>query len=588
MNSSIINEFYQAIEETFEVGIDVHKTPFPNHEELNDDERLIVYYEIKALLYNKHTVIQQEESIRKDEFSRYLNERILNTSNSHLLAKYNHYLLDLTQDNRYAAPAIDAYLDVVEYFLKHYSPDERKPLYISNVLEVIMDLSLSFKYKLRELKAYINELLLFHLRPKEEIFVLNKVVESKLFRCDELNNFPDICFNLYNDAEDIRAKERALELGIIFSQKSQCKGIYKEFNEKLGDLQREYLKPLDDNMVTAFHNERHYRKMIVYYKNAGNYEKRRAASKELSDNKINLKLPIIKYDLPYGDSQQLDFQIKNEVEKYLDCTQYDLVIKLAMDHTDLGFITSKALEESVQTQLNGGMLHHLATLDTIDVNMNSSINAPDKYYRRTSFYYSFQLLTRPVLFHILNRAISEKKLTYSSVKKALIKMSFGLEHYHLASNEAIAYTWFALVDIGIKEYFRQYLLALENKPTDWRMTIDFLTPKFEAILRDIVDFTGGIIHKEENGKTSLMLLEQLLNAPELREVFDDDDLMLFRQVFTKDGMNIRNDVAHGFYKPSHYNITIATLVFVCILRLNNYLSYHIRMELINSGFGEVE
>ena len=44
-------------------------------------------------------------------------------------------------------------------------------------------------------------------------------------------------------------------------------------------------------------------------------------------------------------------------------------------------------------------------------------------------------------------------------------------------------------------------------------------------------------------------------------------MLLFKQTFTNDGYNIRNNVAHGMYIPQEYTSTKALLVFVSILRL---------------------
>lgn len=64
-----------------------------------------------------------------------------------------------------------------------------------------------------------------------------------------------------------------------------------------------------------------------------------------------------------------------------------------------------------------------------------------------------------------------------------------------------------------------------------------------------------------------MLLEDLLNSGKLKEVFGDDDIFLFKSVFTNEGYNIRNDVAHSFYMPDEFTANKALLVFLCIMRI---------------------
>ena len=76
-----------------------------------------------------------------------------------------------------------------------------------------------------------------------------------------------------------------------------------------------------------------------------------------------------------------------------------------------------------------------------------------------------------------------------------------------------------------------------------------------------------VVQLRKEGDTELVLLEGLLNNEEIKNIFNDNDLFLFRQTFTKDGYNIRNEVAHGMYLPQEYSAEKTLLVFLCILRL---------------------
>jgi hypothetical protein len=79
---------------------------------------------------------------------------------------------------------------------------------------------------------------------------------------------------------------------------------------------------------------------------------------------------------------------------------------------------------------------------------------------------------------------------------------------------------------------------------------------------------GGLVTKIKHGTdTELILLEGLLDSECLQQVFDNNDLLLFRETFTNAGYNIRNNVAHGMYLPDEFTSTKALLVFVSVLRL---------------------
>ncbi|MCC8133598.1 MAG: DUF4209 domain-containing protein [Tannerellaceae bacterium] len=93
------------------------------------------------------------------------------------------------------------------------------------------------------------------------------------------------------------------------------------------------------------------------------------------------------------------------------------------------------------------------------------------------------------------------------------------------------------------------------------------------MLRNIVHLCSGeITTVDDKGDSKWKPLEELLCSPCIREIFNEDDRFLFEHTFSRVSKNIRNDVAHGIYKPFDYTVAKATLVFLCILRLNKVTS----------------
>jgi len=169
-------------------------------------------------------------------------------------------------------------------------------------------------------------------------------------------------------------------------------------------------------------------------------------------------------------------------------------------------------------------------------------------------------------------AIADGQLTYRKLRKELMQKSvFGTPVKYKRGEEEFTSTWFEQVDYALKDLFKQYKRAIAGKPADWRIPIDVLPAKFEAMLRDIVGTEGGQIEKVgKNQELTAALLDDLLRDPVLKKAFTAEDILFFEYVFTSKGENIRNYVAHGFYKPCDYNIFRATLVFLSILRLTKY------------------
>ena len=173
----------------------------------------------------------------------------------------------------------------------------------------------------------------------------------------------------------------------------------------------------------------------------------------------------------------------------------------------------------------------------------------------------------PYMIGVIINSVKQKTLSYSKLKKSFEKYSCMCCNIEA---ESIVYSWFDQIDYAIKDLFKQIDNELKGKKTDWRLVIDVLPSKFEGILRDMISLKGGQTTKLKNGETTEMLLDDLLREPTFMKIFDIDDKNLFEYVFTSKGLNIRNNVAHGFYSPQHYDITKAMLVFICIMRLAKF------------------
>jgi hypothetical protein len=206
-----------------------------------------------------------------------------------------------------------------------------------------------------------------------------------------------------------------------------------------------------------------------------------------------------------------------------------------------------------------------------DINNNSKEIDKAEYLAFTAY---SVCLSRTITFStdIIMTSLLKNKLSYNKVQKILSTGSFfGQELIITRNGEDSAYTWFSMIDIGLRDFFKQFNLLLKDQNPDWRFSIDFLSLKFEGILRDIVGLVDGVITKVDNkGNTSDMLLDDLLRSDAIEKVFNKDDINLFQYIFTSKGYNIRNNVAHSFFKPHDYTINKAVLVFLCILRLAKF------------------
>ena len=177
------------------------------------------------------------------------------------------------------------------------------------------------------------------------------------------------------------------------------------------------------------------------------------------------------------------------------------------------------------------------------------------------------------IIDVIRSSIESKKLSNSKLSNFLNKHTFfGQELKVSRADEVdISYTPFEQIDFALKSFFQQCNNLKLGKRQDWRIPIDILSLKFEGILRDIIGLACGVITKVDNkGNTSELLLDDLLRCDFFSTVFDEDDKNLFLFTFTNKGFNIRNNVAHSFYKPQDYTIYKAVLVLISILRLAKF------------------
>ena len=169
------------------------------------------------------------------------------------------------------------------------------------------------------------------------------------------------------------------------------------------------------------------------------------------------------------------------------------------------------------------------------------------------------------------------------VGKSYLVKEFGLREYESyieinfikdkilvgkSSKQCISY-----LSPGINQYFQDYSSYLEN-PNDnpqFVLSIDSLVLKIEGIIRDLAHKKCiSTTHFKEND-TSEKSLKMLLNEKELENIIRKDDLFFLKYLLTdREGMNLRNEVAHSLMKHTKYNRDNANLVILALFRLLKY------------------
>ena len=571
-----MHAFYKKIESEYEVKNHSWNL-FSDFGNLSEVDKVYARYEFLSLNNFESNLFKKEIEESKKQIINYFTYRIQEVKNPHLLAKYNHLLLYITRNNNYAAKAIDCYQEVLSYYLSIYNKGFNT-LYFSDILSDIILLSTKHKINENALKNQIDGYLKdSSLSSKIKTFILEIIGrnEHKLFKSAELLNYPQLCIDIATNEDDTNIKERLLKIAVLLAQKVSNKELGKIANEMLGDLEYSHILPPDKNNIAISHlNENHYNKIINYYRLAGQKEKVTKAIKEFEENKKHHRYIKIQSKIPMKNAQQIYEAVNEYLEQLLEKTSEILILQLCFDNGSLLFPSNERVKETVEKQMEQSDMHKYFSSKLNDFSNNTTSVSHEKLGEHQFYDVFLQNHTLPFMVELLNRAINKKKIGYFQIKKTLEKAAFGISFDVNRGDSVINYTWFSLIDIGIREFFKQLQKAVKMKQTDWRFTIDFLVPKFEAIFREIVENAGGDITKvKENGDSELKPLEDLFASSIIKEIFNEDDIFLFRHTFTKVGWNIRNNVAHGLYKSFDYTLSKAILVFLCILRLNKVTIY---------------
>ena len=374
--------------------------------------------------------------------------------------------------------------------------------------------------------------------------------------------------------------ERLIEWAVLFSANTNDVTMKKEAYEKLGDYKMTHLFPEQEgNLAPPHQNDILLREAMHCYNEASNKEKLEQATLAYEQN-----LPKKRF-IRLTNTTTVE-KINKEIEKknkyiiaIVEKGTLSIISHLLGYGVDVFFAFHKVLSK---TRKKGKQLYYqtmmgAAVEDSFHNSRESThekvmtFQVADHFYKNTSF---------DVFLCVICSGLKAGTLSIEILKEALIGLGFDLEVNKTdADGRVIGTSYWERVEIGMKDFLNLIQDYAEQKDVDWRYCLTFLSTQFEGLLRDVITKLGGTttrIKKERD--TELIPLEGLLGSKCLEKAFSEDDIILFKMAFTKDGYNIRNDVAHGMLLPQEYNATRAMLVFVSIIRLSKATSYIVDMN----------
>ncbi|TCP22356.1 uncharacterized protein DUF4209 [Tenacibaculum skagerrakense] len=478
------------------------------------------------------------------------------------LAKYNHLLWDSSHKHiDYAKKAIDYYFKFIKSALlpkdnnlsnRGFSEMFKNLFVLSQTINYKKDDSIKFlidKLDTEDINGFQKYLLMDFITKNSK--KLDKVYTNRFFAYSK----EVIEKDLYTDLN-----KEYLQLLIDISKK--LGKSQRDFHNKLGDCHiADSSKHKESFVVHDF-----YLKALKEYQKAGNKKKIEEVTVLIEKAKDNLNFKSIKTEHSSPELQKwydaLNEMTTNLVEKGESKDIYEYLMC-----SDKIFPKAKVLDEKI----NSVMMDLVSTM-SFDINRNVSGNKGGI----NSYYIHIQNFTLRHLWLVFSKGLKNGKISFDSLKDFLKNNTwYGVEFsIKNPAGKTETYNWLQLLTPALDSYFKQSEIDIKtntNSSSGYILSIDSLVLKFEGILREFSRYNGAqTIDIKENGTQERISFEKLLENEKFKELVPEDDIALFKFMFTSEGMNLRNNIAHCFFKSKDYSAAIMWLLICAFLKLGNY------------------
>lgn len=496
----------------------------------------------------------------------YIKVRSENVTNPKYKAKYNHLLwLSPQKHIDFAKKAIESYLLLLQN--SSFSVDANLQCFsFAKYFKNLFVLSQAVNYKKDEIITYFISLLESEkLNDFTKYSLMEFIVENgKNIDSSIKQTFYDYSKNRIDHISE-RVLESYLNLLVILSQK--LKKPTNEFHEKLGDYHIAQLKTEKNQGFIAHH---YYTNALEEYKKANNKEKIEQTAVLLEQAKKTIDLKKVSFELEDEKfnkalNQWWDFTKEKTtqlIEKGKDKDIYEYLI--------LENLFPKAV--TLNKEIKPVMLDLVSTM-TFDINKNVSKNKSGAINPYSLHINNFSIHH---IWLVISKGIKSGKISYESLIDYIKNNSwYGQDFTYLdTNNETQGFNWIELLAPSLQSFFVQTEIDIKtNKQNSqgYILAIDSFVLKFEGLLREFSRMIGAqTIEINKNGTEERVNFEKLLDNEKLKALIPEDDIAFFKFLFTSDGMNLRNNIAHCFFTTKNYTSAVMLLLIVALLRLGNY------------------
>jgi hypothetical protein len=478
------------------------------------------------------------------------------------LAKYNHLLWDSSHKHiDYAIKAIDNYYN---FIISNLLPkdDSLSNRGFSEMFKNLFVLAQTINYKKDDsIKFLIDKLDTEGINGFQKNLLMDFVTKnSKKLDKEYTNRFFEYSKEVIE--KDLYPELNKEYLQLLIDISIKLGKSQKDFHNKLGDCHiADSSKHKESFVVHDF-----YLKALKEYQKADNKKKIEEVTILIEQGKDNLNFKSIKTEHSSPELQKwydaLNEMTTNLVEKGESKDIYEYLML-----SDQIFPKAKVLDEKINS-----VLMDLVSTMSFDINRNVSGNKGGI----NSYYIHIQNFTLRHLWLVFSKGLKNGKISFDSLKDFLKNNTWYGVEFSIKNpvGKIETYNWLQLLTPALDSYFKQSEIDIKtntNSSSGYILSIDSLVLKFEGILREFSRYNGAqTIDIKENGTQERISFEKLLENENFKELVPEDDISLFRFLFTSKGMNLRNNIAHCFFKSKDYSAEFVWLLICAFLKLGNY------------------
>lgn len=497
-----------------------------------------------------------------DDFN-YIKTRAEDVKNPKYKSKYNHLLWESKHKHfDFAKQAIENYFQ----FLKDVSipiEDNLQHHAFENYFQTLFILCQTLNYKKEEAIQLLLSLLgTKQINGYKEYSLMEFITErGKKIGASVYQTFFDYANKVIDGSVYPEFVKEYLMLLIILSQKLNLSP--KPYHQKLGDFHIAQ----SDKQKESFIVHDFYLKALAQYQKSGDKEKIEEVTVLVEKAKRNINFKSVKIE-----------HTDEILQKY-----WEEIIKMTDEITEKG--TSKSIYEYIMLYENifpkaevlsenvRPVMFEFVRVVNFDINKNlsgkqkSGINA---------YFIQIQNFSIQHLWMIFLKGIKNEKISFQSLIEFLKNHSwYGQDFTFVNADGAVqGFDWIELLSPSLLSFFTQSEIDIKqnkNNNQGYILAIDSLVIKFEGLLREFSRNIGAqTIEIKENATEERISFEKLLENEKLKELIPKNDIAFFKFLFTSEGMNLRNNIAHCFYQTRNYSAGTMLLLIAALLKLGNY------------------